>query len=164
MNSNMMSRQSGLVLVIAMVALVVMTLTGLATMSDVTTQSITVRNEQFRQRAFYGAVSEVNAQIRQVNGNASSDSDPLVDALLTSSISDQKQLALGTSTDPLLTNPETINLQNVTVSARKARNVPCPGESIGTVRVLSGHIDVTAQLVNSGIRSRQQQRFVYCWP
>ena len=61
--------QKGAALVIAMVALIVLIVLGMATMGDLLTQSSTIRNEQFRQKVFYATSSELNAIISEVNAN-----------------------------------------------------------------------------------------------
>ena len=54
------SSQKGAALIVALVAMIVLTVLGVATMSDVMNQSTVVRNEQFRQQVFYAVSSELN--------------------------------------------------------------------------------------------------------
>ena len=159
------TRETGAALLMALLGLVVLTLLGIATMSDVTTQSVMVRNEQFRQRVFYAANSELNAQIAQVNGNPSSVDDALITNLLDSNWNPRDlSLSIGNAANPLVTAPETVALTDVAIRARSNPNAPCPGEGVGDVRVLSGRLEATATMQNNAIRSTQHQRFVYCWP
>lgn len=163
-------KQSGAALVIALVALIVLTVLGLSTIGDMLTQSSSVRNEQFRQRAFYAATSELNAIIKSVNNNPTAADDALIIGLLNEPDGiDDYLLPIGTSVDyPIQTTTPTITLEDVAISGRRNDLLGCGGESVGQVKVLSGEIDVTARLndgkPNGGIRSIQTQRYVYCWP
>lgn len=162
-------QQSGAALLIAMVALIVLTVLGMATMGDMITQSGTVRNEQFRQKVFYAASSELNAIVGEVNSNASTDDDALIDALFANPVTtDSYALELGSVAQPTRSATTDVLLQNVSVTARRNDLLGCSGESIGRVRVLAGEIEATARLDDGkpagGIRSRQQQRYIYCWP
>ncbi len=165
-----MVKQAGAALVIALVALIVLTVLGLSTMGDMLTQSSSVRNEQLRQRVFYAASSELNATIKLVNNNPSTADDPLILGLLDSPNGpDEYQMPIGVSTNyPFQTSLPTVSLQDMAISGRRNDLLGCSGESVGHVKVLSGEIDTTARLndgkPNGGIRSIQRQRFVYCWP
>lgn len=157
--------QSGVALVVALVALVFLTIMGIATMGDLLTQSTTVRNEQFRQRVFYAASSELNAMIGIVNSNATSADDLLIQELLDSKdASNTYRLDRSVA----LTSTPTVDLRDVSITAARSDLLGCNGESVGRVKVLAGSIDATAQLAdqkpNRGIHSHQRQRFVYCWP
>ncbi|MEM7258659.1 MAG: hypothetical protein AAF404_14875 [Pseudomonadota bacterium] len=158
-------RQSGVALLVAMVALLILTVIGLVAMGDLLIQSGTVRNEQFRQRVFYAAASEVNANINTVNQNSFNDDDPLVNNLLDNRVgSNQFELIV----TPMTTPPTTVQLQDVEITAARNDLMGCMGESVGRVKVLAGSIDASARLddgrLNQGIRSVQRQRFIYCWP
>lgn len=159
------ANQSGVALVVALIALVFITIAGLATMDDLLTQSNTVRNEQFRQRVFYAASSELNAIIGEVNLNTSADSDVLIEQLLDTRDASGDYLL---DRSAHLTSTPTVDLRDVAITARRNDLLGCSGESIGKVKVLAGAIDATAQLddekPNRGIYSHQRQRFVYCWP
>ena len=159
------ANQSGAALVVALVALIFVTIAGMATMDELLTQSNTVRNEQFRQRVFYAASSELNAIVGSVNLNNSSADDVLIEQLLdTKNASNDLRLDLSTH----LTSTPTVSLRDVEITARRNDLLGCSGESVGRVKVLAGAIDATAQLddekPNRGIHSHQRQRFVYCWP
>ncbi len=163
------AEQTGAALIVALVALIAVTVLGIAAMGDMFTQSTTVRNEQFRQRVFYAASSELNAIVSTVNSNASSADDFLVEELLDNRTGiDEFQIELDNVSYPQQSSTPDVTLQNVTISARRNDLLGCVGESVGRVKVLSGTIDATARLddgkPNGGIRSTQQQRYVYCWP
>lgn len=158
--------QTGVALVVALIGLIILTVIGMATMGDLLTQSGTVRNEQFRQRVFYAASSELNAIVGVVNNNTATASDQLIDDLLDNRVDRTSyMLDLG---DTSMTSIPTVNIRDNSITARRNDLLGCSGESVGRVKVLSGSIDTTARLAdarpNSGIRSHQRQRFVYCWP
>jgi len=93
--------QTGATLVVALVALIVLTIAGMATMGDLLLQSTTVRNEQFRQKVFYAASSELNAIVGEVNSNDSSEDDQLIDSLLDNQTgSSDYDMRFGTPTVP----------------------------------------------------------------
>lgn len=158
------SNQSGAALIVALVALLILTLLGISTMSDVINQSSVLRNEQFRQKVFYAASSELNVQISSVNRNAQSEDDAIIDSLLAS---DNLELEITEDSDPkILTNPEEVILSDVMIKGDRIDHFGCPGESVGKVKVLAGEIDATASLDDGrgSIKSIQRQRYVYCWP
>ena len=162
-------KQQGAALIVALVALLILSVLGISTMSDVMNQSSIVRNEQFRQRVFYAATSELNVQIEDVNRNSIGEDDPIIDDLLASSANDDDMSLDITSSDfpKLLTNPEKVILTDARIEASRADNFPaCSGESIGKLKVIAGAIDTTAKLDDGreSIKSVQSQRYVYCWP
>ncbi len=161
--------QTGATVIIALVALIVLTVAGMATMGDLLLQSTTIRNEQFRQKVFYAASSELNAIVGEVNSNGSSEDDLLIDALLNNKIgSSEYEMNFGTTSVPTRSTTHDVLLQNVSITARRNDLLGCSGESVGKVKVLAGVISATARLDDGkqtgGIRSTQQQRYVYCWP
>ena len=76
------SSQKGAALIVALVAMIVLTVLGVATMSDVMNQSTVVRNEQFRQQVFYAASSELNVQVDSVNNNPQEEDDEIINDLI----------------------------------------------------------------------------------
>jgi len=162
------SSQKGAALLVALVALVVLTVLGVTTMGDVLNQSTVVRNEQFRQKVFYGAMSELNVQINRVNRNEQNEDDPIIDYLLGSNESGRDMSVLiEADQDPkILTNPQQVNLSDVSIYGNRLDNFGCPGESIGKVKVIAGNIGATATLDDGrgSIKSVQKQNYVYCWP
>lgn len=157
--------QTGVALVVALIGLIVLTVIGITTMGDLLTQSSTVRNEQFRQRVFYAASSELNAMVGVVNNNTAAEDDQLIDALLANRVGKNSYMLDLSNTS--MTNIPTVNIRDSSISATRNDLIGCSGESVGR-KVLAGWIDTTARLAdarpNSGIRSHQRQRFVYCWP
>jgi len=162
------SNQKGAALLVALVALVVLTVLGVTTMGDVLNQSTVVRNEQFRQKVFYAASSELNVQINKVNRNEQGDDDPIIDFLLDSNVSGvDMSVPIEANQDPkIMTNPEQVNLSDVSIYGNRLDDFGCPGESIGKVKVIAGYIGATATLDDGrgSIKSTQKQNYVYCWP
>ncbi len=166
------SRQRGAALIVALVALVILTVLGVSTMSDVMNQSAVVRNEQFRQKVFYAASSELNAQIDSVNRNAQNEDDVIIEQLIEDSPTGVgMELPITAAAAPLvLTNPDSITLSDTRISGDRRDSYPCRGESANTVKVIVGGIDATATLddgaggIQSSIQSAQTQRYMYCWP
>ena len=74
--------QSGATLIVVMVILLVMTLLGLASTADSRLQLIMARNSQFQTAAHTAALSEINAQIDDINGNAVGQTDQVIVDLL----------------------------------------------------------------------------------
>ena len=68
----------GATLVIVMVILVVMTFLGLGAMSDTGLQLAMVRNSQMQASAHTAALTEINAQLDDINGNAAGATDDVV--------------------------------------------------------------------------------------
>lgn len=163
-----MSNQNGAALIVALVAMIILTVLGVATMTDVMNQSSVVRNEQFRQRVFYAASSELNVQIDIVNSNFQQEEDKIIEDLINSSADDQDlTLEITAGGDPaILTSPEDIVLEEMQITGSRMDFFGCPGESIGKVKVLAGNINATARLDDGqgSIQSVQTQRYIYCWP
>lgn len=74
-------KQSGATLIVVMVILLVMTLLGLASTADSRLQLIMARNSQFQTAAHTAALSEINAQIDDINRTAG-DVDDIIRNLL----------------------------------------------------------------------------------
>lgn len=162
------SSQQGAALIVALVALLILTVLGVSTMTDVMNQSSVVRNEQFRQKVFYAAASELNVQIESVNRNAMNDDDAIITSLLaTGSNGMDMELDITESADPkFFTDPEDVILDNASIDAVRADQFGCPGEDIGNVKIIAGNINTTALLDDGrqSIKSVQTQRYLYCWP
>ena len=162
------AKQNGAALIVALVALVLLTVLGVTTLSDVMNQSSVVRNEQFRQRVFYAASSELNVQIDAVNRNLQSEDDPIIDDLLETGSNGTGMKLPATATSPSLelTDPEDVVLSRLQITGNRVDHFGCPGESIGKVKVIAGAIDVQADLDDGrgSIKSIQTQRYIYCWP
>lgn len=151
---------------VALVALIVLTVLGVATMGDVINQSSVVRNEQFRQSVFYATSSELNVQIDRVNRNTQNEDDQIILDLLNSSLDGKDmELDITYNNDPrILTNPVDSTLGDVKITGNRLKW--CPGESVNKVNAIAGSIEATATLDDGrgSIRSSQRQRYIYCWP
>ena len=75
-NSN--KRNTGATLIVVLVILVVMTFLGLGAMSDNNIQLAMVRNSQMQTSAHIAALTEINAQIDDINGNAPGATDQVI--------------------------------------------------------------------------------------
>jgi len=164
----MIQNQKGAALLVALVALIVLTVLGVTTMGDVINQSSAVRNEQFRQKVFYAASSELNVQVNKVNRNDQSDDDPIIDALLDSNL-DGRDMLVSITKDgeqAILTNPERVILDQVKIVGDRRDESGCPNSSLGKFKVIVGNIEARATLDDGrgSIKSEQRQNYVYCWP
>jgi len=162
------SSQQGAALIVALVALLILTILGVSTMSDVVNQSSVVRNEQFRQKVFYAANSELNVQIDSVNSNLQSEEDKIITDLLAQGYNgnDMELIIDDDQEHKEFTTPVDVVLSNTKIDGVRADRFGCPGESIGKIKVLAGNIDTTASLDDGrqSIKSAQTQRYIYCWP
>lgn len=167
------SSQQGAALIVALVALLILTILGVSTMSDVMNQSSVVRNEQFRQKVFYAANSELNVQIDSVNNNAQNEDDKIItDLLATSFNGEDMELKIEDDQEHKnFTTPVDVVLSNSKIDGVRADRFGCPGETIGKIKVIAGNIDTTASLDDGRsaggsrtVRSVQTQRYIYCWP
>jgi len=165
------SNQQGAALIVALVALLILTVLGVTTMTDVLNQSSVVRNEQFRQQVFYAASSELNVQINSVNDNAQSEDDEIILDLMESGVFGGEMVMEisndnGDDSPKFMTEPVGVILSDAEINGVRADRFGCPGESIGKINVLAGNINTTAKLDDGreSIKSAQTQRYVYCWP
>jgi len=165
------ANQQGAALIVALVALLILTILGVTTMTDVLNQSSVVRNEQFRQQVFYAASSELNVQIESVNDNAQNDDDQIIlDLMDEGTFGGVMELEINdddTDDKPnFFTDPVGVILSDADIDGVRADLRGCPGESIGKINVIAGNINTTARLDDGrgSIKSAQTQRYVYCWP
>jgi len=159
-------RNKGSVLLVTLVIVFLVTMAVMSTMGGVSHQEVSTRNYQFRQSVFTAASSELGAQIREVNINDYDDDDTIIlDLMSTRGTSREYELSMGTQFNPLKTTPPPhLAISSVTLDGEMAKAVPCPGESIGSTKVLMGTIGAHAELADTGIQSTQNQHFLYCWP
>ena len=102
-------KQSGATLIVVMVILLVMTLLGLASTADSRLQLIMARNSQFQTAAHTAALSEINAQIDDIN-RTTGDVDDIIRNLLSATPSidtntniTSRQLRSGIDSDNAIT-------------------------------------------------------------
>lgn len=157
--------EAGTILIVTMVVVFLISVAVMSTLGGMGHQEENTRNHQFRLAALTAAASEISAQINVVNQNSYDEDDQIIlDLLNTRGVERDYELDLGSSSNPVLTNPPHVTVKDVSISAEMARSVPCPGESIGTTKVLMGTIHARAELADTGIQSTQKQHFLYCWP
>ncbi len=163
---NRKRNQHGSVLLVTSIIILLISIAVILSMGGLNHQEIMSRNDQFRLTAVVSASSEISAQIQGVNSNNYNNDDQIIlDLLGSSGIDRDFEMAIEDGTaNPILTNtPHTI-ISGVSIDGEMANGVPCPGQSVGTTKVLMGTIHARAQLGDSGIESTQRQHFLYCWP
>lgn len=165
MRSQINSTQSGTVLLITLTIVFMVSVVVFASINGANHRENMTRNLQFRIAAVTAASSEMGAHIHQVNKNPSDDDDEVVIDLLGTVGDDREfELDLGSTDHPLLTDVPHAQLSGVRIDGNMTTHTACPGSSIGAVNVMMGTIHAQADLGDSGIRSSQQQHFIYCWP
>ena len=187
-------KQSGATLIVVMVILLVMTLLGLASTADSRLQLIMARNSQFQTAAHTAALSEINAQIDDINRTAG-DVDDIIRNLLNATPSidtntniTSRQLRSGIDSDNAITrflrgllgstasgsNPQAIlgsykdDYDSSLIIREPDINVrlPVSGMSLGEsgVKWRRMEFESMAQLNNTDFKSQQVQGFRYLAP
>ncbi len=155
--------QSGTVLFVTMMVVFLITVTVMMSMGGLNHQDVMSRNDQLRVNAIFAASSEIGAHIKEVNANSHEADDELIlDLLATRGVARRYDLQMEAS-DQRTSIPHAV-ISNLAIDADLATSVACPGESIGNTKVLLGTIHANAAMADTGIRSNQQQHFLYCWP
>lgn len=175
--------QTGATLIVVLVILIVMTFLGLGAMSDTNLQLAMVRNSQLQTGVYTAALTEINAQLDQINNNAESDTDQIIldlvqtptaldgmTGLETRSLSADSGSAPADNDFALLLG-EVIGADanfyttNVVLSEPNANSfLPVEGMSLSpdsTVRWLVMEFNSSATIDNTGTRSDQVQGFKY---
>ena len=187
-------KQSGATLIVVMVILLVMTLLGLASTADSRLQLIMARNSQFQTAAHTAALSEINAQIDDINRTAG-DVDDIIRNLLNATPSintntniTSRQLRSGIDSDNAITRflrgllgstasgttPQPIlgshkdDYDSSLIIREPDINVrlPVSGMSLGEsgVKWRRMEFESMAQLNNTDFKSQQVQGFRYLAP
>lgn len=187
-------KQSGATLIVVMVILLVMTLLGLASTADSRLQLIMARNSQFQTAAHTAALSEINAQIDDINRTAG-DVDDIIRNLLNATPSidtntniTSRQLRSGIDSDNAITrflrgllgstasgsNPQAIlgsykdDYDSSLIIREPDINVrlPVSGMSLGEsgIKWRRMEFESMAQLNNTDFKSQQVQGFRYLAP
>lgn len=187
-------KQSGATLIVVMVILLVMTLLGLASTADSRLQLIMARNSQFQTAAHTAALSEINAQIDDINRTAG-DVDDIIRNLLNATPSidtntniTSRQLRSGIDSDNAITrflrgllgstasgsNPQAIlgsykdDYDSSLIIREPDINVrlPVSGMSLGEsgIKWRRMEFESMAQLENTDFKSEQVQGFRYLAP
>lgn len=187
-------KQSGATLIVVMVILLVMTLLGLASTADSRLQLIMARNSQFQTAAHTASLSEINAQIDDINRTAG-DVDDIIRNLLNATPSidtntniTSRQLRSGIDSDNAITrflrgllgstasgsNPQAIlgsykdDYDSSLIIREPDINVrlPVSGMSLGEsgIKWRRMEFESMAQLNNTDFKSQQVQGFRYLAP
>lgn len=187
-------KQSGATLIVVMVILLVMTLLGLASTADSRLQLIMARNSQFQTAAHTAALSEINAQIDDIN-RTTGDVDDIIRNLLNATPSidtntsiTSRQLRSGIDSDNAITrflrgllgstasgsNPQAIlgsykdDYDSSLIIREPDINVrlPVSGMSLGEsgVKWRRMEFESMAQLKSIDFKSEQVQGFRYLAP
>jgi len=158
-------KQDGIVLIVILVILTSVSVLVLSADSESRLESAIVRNEQFRVNAYRVAISEINAQIQEINSNAPAEDDYTILQMLYRDNSKPWDL-----TEELMMGPEKgagAYTQDVSYSML-CDPADCPepsGYSMShNTKVLRGRVNSTARLHDTGAQSRQAQSFWYLLP
>lgn len=154
------NNQRGVVMVVALVVIAVVSLASVASMQDVNTQSNMVRNEQLSSNAYQVAISEINAQLADINLNAEGVDDPMILTLINQGVENYVgQPVLGPDAPAYAQTLEMASLCEISSC------VAPPGYSlVGGDRVLQAEINSVASFPGSVSESDQSQGFWYLLP
>lgn len=145
-------RQSGATLVVCLVILTVMTFLGLNAMTDSSLQTSMVRNNQLNLMAYNVSLSEINAQLDDMELNFNT--GPLVDAL-----NDSLGLREFEADEVLLAGLDHPFAQDLNI--QYVFEVPCLQSGINLTSCYRYDLTSDATLDGTGTRSIQIQRFTY---
>jgi hypothetical protein len=151
-----LSKESGATLIVCLVILTILTFLGVNSMTDSGLQSSMVRNNQLRLMAYNTALSEINAQIDDMNLNFNTNT--LLDALTDSEGLREfefEEILLSTVDHPF---SQTLALQYL------RSGTSWTGNEVGTFRELFFEIESDALLEGTGTRSDQVQGISYIAP
>ncbi len=153
------STQRGVTLIVTLVILLVLTMLGLASMSDNRLQSAMVRNNQFQLEAFNASYSEINAQIDYLNNRSVGDGmAPLIyKFVVNGDVGDQVL-----SPDGLALMTPTTDMTQIVAQEYQASCI-LPGYTLGSVVCAEFRIDSAARLTNTRIDSNQFQTYLYIY-
>ena len=148
--------QGGATLVVCLVILTILTFLGVNSMTDSGLQSAMVRNNQLSLMAYNTALSEINAQVDNMNLNAQT--DVLLDAL-----TDADGLREFEFEEILLSTIDHPFTQGLTIEYLY-EGASWTGNEVGTFRELFFEIESDAALEGTSTRSDQVQGISYIAP
>ena len=178
-------RQSGVTLIVVMVILLVVTLLGLASTSDSRLQLAMARNSQFQTAAHTAALSEINAQIDDINGNAVGQTDQVIVDLLNATPTSTTLAGVSVSSRTLqsgIGNNNQITRFLLTILGSNKNSygsslilrepdinvrLPVSGMSLGpgsTIKWRRMEFESMAEIEDTGFQSKQVQGFRYLAP
>ncbi|MBX2885318.1 MAG: hypothetical protein KTR32_35515 [Granulosicoccus sp.] len=164
-NRGASDQQRGVVLVIILVILSSMSILVLGSGSESRLESAIVRNDQFRVNAYRVALSEINAQIQDININAVTEDDEAILQLIYRDNTKPWELSENELRGPA--KGKGAYTQGVALSVLcDPDHCPAPaGYSLsGNTKVLRARIESSAQLHDTGAQSSQAQSFWYLLP
>ena len=150
------NNQEGATLVVCLVILTILTFLGVNSMTDSGLQSAMVRNNQLSLMAYNTALSEINAQVDNMNLNAQT--DVLLDAL-----TDADGLREFEFEEILLSTIDHPFTQGLTLEYLY-EGASWTGNEVGTFRELFFEIESDAALEGTSTRSDQVQGISYIAP
>lgn len=157
--------QNGSALLISVVVLLAMTVLALASTNSNQNQALMVRNAQFRMEAFNASFAEIDGQIDSINTRSLADGVPnYINALIDNSVGSSINHQSTPIAIPQFSTGETTYLTQ-TVGQTYRGVCPTFGEQVGagaeTIRCSEILIDSGAELVNTTVRSDQNQVYEY---
>lgn len=158
-------QQQGVVLVIILVILSSMSILVLGSGSESRLESAVVRNDQFRINAYRVALSEINAQVQDINNNTAIEDDDTILQMIYRDTSVPWKLSEKEIRGP--NKGKGAFSQDVAFSVLCEPDFcPAPaGYSMsGSTKVLRGQISSSARLHDTGAQSSQIQSFWYLLP
>lgn len=156
MHRSPVRKETGATLIVCLVILTILTFLGVNSMTDSGLQTSMVRNNQLRLMAYNTALSEINAQIDDMNFNFNTDS--LLDAL-----TDVDGLREYEFAEILLSTVDHPFTQTVALQYLRS-GASWTGSEVGTFRELFFEIESDALLEGTGTRSDQVQGISYIAP
>ncbi|MFK8020182.1 MAG: hypothetical protein AB8B86_10465 [Pseudomonadales bacterium] len=159
------SKNRGAVLIVVLVVMTALSLLAMSSMSDTNIQLAMVKNDQFYLNAHRVALSEINAQLDLINGNAPDDLDPTILALLEFDVDQPWEL----DTDELLGPHGGVGAFDQNISMAMACDpddcLAPAGYSIDNqTRTLRVNLQSSASFGDTGARSDQIQGFWFLLP
>ena len=164
-SSRQLSQERGVVLVVILVILSSMSILVLGSGSESRLESAVVRNDQFRINAYRVALSEINAQVQDINNNTATEDDEVILQMIYRDTSVPWKLSEKEIRGP--DKGKGAFSQDVSFSVLCEPDFcPAPaGYSMsGTTKVLRGRVSSSARLHDTGAQSSQAQSFWYLLP
>lgn len=162
-------KQQGITLIVTLVILVAMTTLGLSSIRSTSIQQAIIKNTQFLMSARNTSKTEINGQLDNININAPSADDDIIQDIIDAGANNEFTVAdttAGNSNTTNLTTTQVAYGQKVTMTMNcRACPAPTGGFSYGIgVQALTATINSEAALNNTAASSTQEQGFWYLVP
>jgi hypothetical protein len=162
-------KQNGAALIITIFVLMALTVVAISVTSSNQSQSIMVRNSQFRLESFNSSYAEIDAQVDFINKRKVSDGVPTyILRLIDGVVGDKVYHSAGTSSPDYLPRHSIVNGNYISadVIAQSYRGLRMPmGEQLGVgeEKFADSEIEIEseAKIVNTKVSSNQHQVYVY---